>query len=854
VPISLGVNSRFGTAAVRKANGLPAAADESRGAGAALTPAVAPAAVLIADAERRIVHVEGGAFDAHGLRTRGWIGLTLEQVLPAEALPSLIPRYHAAITGESQSFEYRTQDGHRTYWVQMAPVRDGDGAVTSVVAVMEDITERLRMTNRLARSEARLREAERMVGVGSWEMAVRTGDITFSAGLARLLGLNDKQRLTARSHLELVHPDDRQLVAGLGRACVTAGSVACEYRVVRADGGTRIFSLHAELVPREPGRPLYMRGAVLDVTDQRTAESERLAAEDMLRQGFDAAPIGMALSDPADGSCVRVNDAMCRLLGRPRETLLGQPMSSFSHPDDLAALRVALDQMLDGSTCTFESEHRFFRADSSLAWGMLHITPVRRPDGSVEAFYSQLVDITERKEREVRLEHDVGDAVWLGRIRDALDEDRLVLYSQPIVDLVTGQTVQNELLLRMRTDDGRIIAPAEFLPAAERYGLISEIDRWVVRQAVRTAAGGTPTEFNLSGRSISDPNIIRELATAIQDTGVNPALLVVEVTETAFVGQTEAGREFAQRVRELGCGLALDDFGTGFSSLSYLKHLPADYLKIDIDFVRELTTSETDARVIRGIVGLAREFDQTTIAEGVEDEATLIMLKELGVDQAQGYLFGRPAPSCGAFTDAASAGLTPTSQSGPAADCAPAAAGAASAGCADPIGLVRTAFEAFAARDVTAMLAFCRPDIVLRPFVTQQVTQRPEPYRGLDGVRGYLSDVAAVWDELRLTPPTFRLAQQSVIGFGRAEGQRAGGRILASIVWVVRLVEGQIASIEVFQAVGGPQMSPAQLERLEHPALAAHPAAGPSAGPAIPGRRPPTLTVARPGGAAGRGA
>ena len=108
----------------------------------------------------------------------------------------------------------------------------------------------------------------------------------------------------------------------------------------------------------------------------------------------------------------------------------------------------------------------------------------------MEAFHSQLVDITDRRERESRLEHDVGEALWLGRIRDALDEDRFVLYAQPIVDLMTGQTVQHELLLRMRTEDGEIIAPGEFLPAAERYGLISEIDRWVIRRAVQIAVGG----------------------------------------------------------------------------------------------------------------------------------------------------------------------------------------------------------------------------------------------------------------------------------------------------------------------------------------------------------------------------
>jgi PAS domain S-box-containing protein len=489
---------------------------------------------------------------------------------------------------------------------------------------------------------------------------------------------------------------------------------------------------------------------VLDVTAEREADRGRLAAEYLFRQGFDAAPIGMSLSDPVEGRCVRVNDAMCRMLGRPREELIGHSIASITPAEDVIALRRTREQMLRGELDSFTAEQRFIRGDGSVAWGLLHWAPVRREDGSVEAFHSQLVDITDRKERESRLEHDVGEALWLGRIRDALDEDRLVLYAQPIVDLMTGQTVQHELLLRMRGEDGEIISPGEFLPAAERYGLVSEIDRWVIRQAVQIAAAGVPTEFNLSGRSIGDPVILRELATAIEESGVDPSLLVVEVTETAFVGQTEAGRAFAEHVRELGCRLALDDFGTGFSSLSYLKHLPADHLKVDIEFVRDLTSSETDARVVRGIVALAREFRQTTIAEGVEDEATLIMLREMGVDLAQGYLFGRPAPLAAAAT--------------PAASCAPRAEGPAE----DAIAIVTAAFDAFARRDVPAMVARCHPDFVLRSFATSQRIDRAEPYRGHEGVLAYLRDVATVWEELTLTPLTFRRGTRRQLWVSRA--------------------------------------------------------------------------------------
>ncbi|MGH2896356.1 MAG: EAL domain-containing protein, partial [Solirubrobacteraceae bacterium] len=679
----------------------------------------------------------------------------------------------------------------------LVPVPSGEGPIGSVVAVMRDVTERVKMTSDLARSEARLREAERMVGVGSWELVVATGEITYSAGLARLLELEEDQRLDTLAHLALVHPADRELVAGIGEQCVRHGSTSCEYRVVLPTGTTRILSLQAEAIALPDGRREHLRGAVLDVTAEREADRRRLAAEHLFRQGFDAAPIGMSLSDPVEGRCVRVNDAMCRMLGRSREQLIGQTIASITPPEDLGGLRRVREDMLRGEIDFFTAEQRFTRSDGSIAWGLLHWAPVRREDGSVEAFHSQLVDITDRRERETQLVHDVGEALWLGRIRDALDEDRFVLYAQPIVDLMTGQTVQHELLLRMRSEDGEVIAPGEFLPAAERYGLISEIDRWVIRQAVQIAAAGVPTEFNLSGRSIGDPDILRELATAIEESGVDPSLLVVEVTETALVGQTEAGRAFAERVRELGCRLALDDFGTGFSSLSYLKHLPADHLKIDIDFVRELTASETDARVVRGIVGLAREFRQTTIAEGVEDEETLLMLQEMGVDLAQGYLFGRPAP------------LSEVSAMSAPAPRATSAVGE------DSIAIVTAAFGAFARRDLPAMLERCHPDFVLRSFATARRAERTAPYRGHEGVHAYLRDVATVWEELTLTPLTFRQAQGSVIGFGRVEGRRPGERVLSSIMWLVRLRGDLIASIEVFQAAGGPSLSASQIERLQ---------------------------------------
>jgi EAL domain-containing protein (putative c-di-GMP-specific phosphodiesterase class I) len=193
-------------------------------------------------------------------------------------------------------------------------------------------------------------------------------------------------------------------------------------------------------------------------------------------------------------------------------------------------------------------------------------------------------------------------------------------------------------------EDGSIIAPGEFLPIAERYGLISEIDRWVIRQATAMAARGIRAQFNLSGMSIGAPDVLNEIEVSLERTGADPSLLVIEVTETAIMDHLESGRAFIERLTALGCGVALDDFGTGFSGLGYLKHLPAQHLKIDMGYVQDAVRSEAGERMVRGIVGLAREFNLSTTAEGVEDEETRALLCHLGVDRAQGYYFGRPQP------------------------------------------------------------------------------------------------------------------------------------------------------------------------------------------------------------------
>lgn len=231
---------------------------------------------------------------------------------------------------------------------------------------------------------------------------------------------------------------------------------------------------------------------------------------------------------------------------------------------------------------------------------------------------------------------------WADRIREAIDRRRIVVYAQPIFDLRKECVAREELLVRMLDDNDDVIPPSSFLPTAERLGLITEIDRLVLSKAIELAGRSQPIAVNVSGASLSDPRLIADVRAAIA-AGLNPAWLDFEITETTAISNMDHARTFALAVTEMGCGLGLDDFGTGFSSFSYLKELPIQHLKIDIEFIRELPSSPTDQRLVQALVQFAKAFGQETVAEGIENSETLAMVRAFDIDYAQGFHIGEPA-------------------------------------------------------------------------------------------------------------------------------------------------------------------------------------------------------------------
>ena len=197
----------------------------------------------------------------------------------------------------------------------------------------------------------------------------------------------------------------------------------------------------------------------------------------------------------------------------------------------------------------------------------------------------------------------------------------------------------------MRNGHGELVAPQSFLPAAERFRQIGAIDRWVIEQAIQILHQ-TPDprilHVNLSGITISDPQLVTELPAMIARESGDPSRLAFEITETAAIENIDAATDLARRLSALGCEIVLDDFGSGFGSFYYLKYLPFAVIKIDGEFIRHITTSNIDQVTVRSIVSLAHGLEKATIAECVEDDATLRLVRQLGVDYAQGFQIAAP--------------------------------------------------------------------------------------------------------------------------------------------------------------------------------------------------------------------
>lgn len=567
--------------------------------------------------------------------------------------------------------------------------------------------ERQSAESALATAEERFRTAFSEAPIGIALISPDGRHLQVNRALQRITGYQEQELLDLPA-AQLTHPDDRR-ADELAVAFMLSGQLRVydvEKRLVRSDGEIAWVAVHTTLVREQRGGAAYFLTQVEDITARHHYEQrlQHMADHDPLTGLLNRRAFERALSEhlklrseSCDGAVIvldlddfkHVNDTLGHSAGDDLIVRVAQALVGRLRSEDVIArlggdefailLRSGQDAQIEHVAEMLLETVREQRAarghggperpmTASIGIAPLGGQSAIGAEAALTAADLAMYDAKEsgRDRHETYGGHsgeqaDAGQAPrakarietrleWVERIRAALDEDRLVLHAQPVVHTVSGISTQHELLIRMLDEDGALIEPGRFLPVAERYGLIREIDRWVIGRAAamlgaQRAEGRTPVvEINLSGQSLSDPDLAEHVGRALGEAEVDPKQLVFEVTETAAIGNMAAAQSCAERLGELGCRFALDDFGAGFGSFYYLKHLPFDFIKIDGEFVRSCTVDQTDRLVVKAVVELAKGMGKLTIAEFVGDRETLDVLRDLGVDYLQGFHLGKPAP------------------------------------------------------------------------------------------------------------------------------------------------------------------------------------------------------------------
>jgi PAS domain S-box-containing protein len=650
---------------------------------------------IVFDRDLRLVIARGPALARHGLTPDRLEGQLAEDALEPERWAIYRPLFEAALRGETRVTEIQSRDQVSWYLVEVTPLRGDGGEVIGGISFAAEISdhrrdeaEREELRSRLMRVYGLVIDANGAIVRAStseelFERVCRVAVDTAGFALA-WVGLTDEVTGLVKPvacHGEIAYLDGLRVMASAADAagrgpvgttlrearptiinCIRSDprmrpwrERAIEYGFLSAAafplmhegrvlGAFTVYAKRANFFTEEETGLLAQLASDMSLALQaKRHEAELRNAERFLQALTDSMAEGMFAVDE-DGRVTYMNRAAERMLGWSEAELRGRSIREATECGASGAGVMASINSHEGPVVIDEGVFALRSGESlPVAYSASPIN-VGGTRGSVVVFS----DITARKAQETRRQRELESLSWVGRISDALADDRFTLCAQPILDLRSGQTVSHELLVRMIDRHGEVVAPAKFLPTAERYGLIGEIDLWVVGQAVELAAAGHAVNFNLSAQSLERPDLVARIARAISASGAE-SRLTCEITETALASDADVAATSVYELAGTGCAIALDDFGTGYGGLTYLKRLPVQYIKIDIDFVRTLHESSENQHVVKAIVNLAEGFGKRTVAEGVEEPQTLELLRLYGVDLVQGFALGRPIPVRDAF-------------------------------------------------------------------------------------------------------------------------------------------------------------------------------------------------------------
>jgi diguanylate cyclase (GGDEF)-like protein/PAS domain S-box-containing protein len=652
----------------------------------------------VSDASPELEHVIGWAREDIVGKP---IGIHLDELVhPGDAVlaTSFLERARRASKGRSVEVEVRLRRPDRSFgWVEVhATNLLEDPAVRGVVLNMHDIEQRKRAEATAERERARLEEAQRVAGVGSFEQDTADLVIYPSAELCRLLHLPVVSYFPVETLMSLVHPDDRQALATAMQANVEAGATMdLVHRLMAPDGSVRWVHVRAQSRPAADGMRPRVIGTVLDITDRMQAEKD-LAYQGLhdaltgfanrtlfldrldltLRQAERGTnPIAVLLMDIDDFK--GVNDALGHAAGDQLLADLAQRLALVTRAGDTIA-RLGGDEfaVLLGSGAMPRTAEDIARriarqlttpfhiagtdVTASVSIGIAVGQPSRADSGDLlrDADLAMYLAKQRGKGRFEMARPDMQDEAirHLGVVtdlRNAQAAGELEVFYQAIVTVADATPAGAEALIRWNHPHRGHVSPVEFIRDAETTGLIIPIGNWILNEACRQAqawrrAGTVDDDFyisvNLSPRQLAEPGLVGNVTRALDDSGLPPRALVLEITESTLMGDFDTGVAQLQALKDLGLRIALDDYGTGYSSLNRLAKLPVDIVKIDKSFIDQLTVSEVGRALVQSVIDVAKTLAMKTVAEGVERPDQRVALQELQCDFIQGYLFAKPTP------------------------------------------------------------------------------------------------------------------------------------------------------------------------------------------------------------------
>jgi len=602
---------------------------------------------------------------------------------------------------KSYNIEYRIVKADDTIcWVyeKGRGIFDEQGNLLYLDGVIVDITDHKQTAAALRKSEERFSLAMQGANDGLWDWDMNTGEIYYSPRWKSMLGYaEDDLEPNLSEWKRIVHKDDMDRALSEVEACKNniKDKFEVEFRMQHKDGHYLDILSRAFVVKDEKGVINRLVGTHVDITSRKKADAqitfqashdaltglvnrfeferrtERLLST-VLQGDSEHALCYMDLDrfKVVNDTCGHVaGDEMLRQLSavlqetvRDRDTLarlggdeFGVLMEHCSLDD---AYRVATTLQKTIQNYQFVWEGRSFKVGVSM--GLVAITKMttnltellRVADAACYVAKDKgrnRIHVSHAEDSEIAQRH--GEMQWVTRIQHALDEDKLCLYAQSIVSLDNTTDKHYELLIRMIDDKGETIPPGAFLPAAERYNLMTQIDRWVIDSAFRLLVENPVFQnqinfisINLSGQSLAEQDLLDLIIKRFDETGISGEKICFEITETAAISNIVSAKKFISTLKELGCRFALDDFGSGLSSFAYLKNLPVDYLKIDGMFVKDIIDDPIDHAMVKSINEVGHVMGMKTIAEFVENDEIKGMLREIGVNYAQGYGIDIPMP------------------------------------------------------------------------------------------------------------------------------------------------------------------------------------------------------------------